>query len=209
MIALVPLLIIYSVGLVGLSIDATRSWFLAATPLNLLLTTTVFLWANKDKRKRFLAICALIYAFCFFVEVAGVQTGAIFGSYSYGSALGIKWLRVPLLIGANWLLLVLSSAGIVQGLKLPPVVKWALAAWLMVALDIVIEPVAVKLDFWHWHSDEIPLQNYVAWWGVAFCMHGLLHLARPRLNRLLCTGIFLLQVVFFAGLHLLYALASA
>jgi putative membrane protein len=204
-IAIATLLLFYVSGFIGLSFDASRNWFLAATPLNLVLTTFLFLWANKDGRKGFLAICALIYVSCFFVEVAGVHTRAIFGIYNYGKALGTKWLDVPLLIGANWLLLVLTSAGMVQELKTSPVVKWVLGALLMVGLDWVIEPIAMQLDFWQWQESVVPLQNYVAWFVVSFLMHALLHLARPVLNPSLSTSVFLLQVVFFSALHLTFS----
>ena len=53
----------------------------------------------------------------FFIEVIGVKTGFIFGSYYYGAAMGIKILAVPLLIGLNWSILVYSTSLVVQYMK--------------------------------------------------------------------------------------------
>jgi putative membrane protein len=33
----------------------------------------------------------------------------------------------------------------------------------MVALDFLIEPVAMKSDFWTWENGVIPLYNYLSW----------------------------------------------
>lgn len=200
-IAVFVLLLFYVFGFRGMINAAERDWFVSKTPLNLILTTGLFLWANKDYRPRFLALCAMIWVICFFVEVAGVSTRVLFGSYDYGQTMGLQWLKVPLLIGANWLVLVLSTAGIVQNLRVPVAIRWLLAAALMVALDWVIEPIAMQLDFWNWENGIIPLQNYIAWFVVAFAMQALLHTVKPKLNTALCVFIYAIQLLFFAGLH--------
>ena len=52
-------------------------------------------------------IVLLVYIITFFSEWIGVNYGWLFGSYVYGESLGFKIGGVPLLIGANWLLLAL------------------------------------------------------------------------------------------------------
>lgn len=200
-IAVAILLLFYVSGFIGMCTPEERDWFVSKTPLNLLLTTGLFVWANRDYRPRFLLVCGLVWVLTFFVEVAGVSTRVIFGSYDYGKSMGLQWLNVPLLIGANWLVLTLSAAGMVQHLRVPNTVRWALAAALMVALDWVIEPIAMQLDFWMWEGGMIPLQNYIAWFVVAFAMQGLLHIAKPKLDTALCVFIYGIQLLFFAGLH--------
>ena len=32
----------------------------------------------------------------------------------------------------------------------------------------VLEPVAIHLDYWHWHTPGIPLQNYATWGVLGF-----------------------------------------
>ena len=63
------------------------------------------------KPKQMLAFF-LIFLLGFVVEVVGVQTGLIFGSYSYGATLGVKLFDTPLLIGLNWIFVSYSSYSI-------------------------------------------------------------------------------------------------
>ena len=62
----------------------------------------------------------------------------------------------------------------------PPLVL--LAAALATAFDFLLEPVAVRLDYWRWRDGVIPLQNYVAWFLTA----GLVAILHPRLERSRC-----------------------
>ena len=43
-----------------------------------------------------------------------------------------------------------------------------LTALLMVCFDLLMEPAAIKLDYWTWISGHIPLQNYLVWFGLGF-----------------------------------------
>lgn len=37
----------------------------------------------------------------------------------------------------------------------------------MTAIDFIMEPVAIRHQFWRWNSGQIPLFNYVSWFSVA------------------------------------------
>jgi len=37
----------------------------------------------------------------------------------------------------------------------------------MVLLDLSLEIVAVSLNFWQWHTETIPLSNYITWFLIA------------------------------------------
>jgi putative membrane protein len=133
----------------------------------------------------------------FLVEVVGIKTGLIFGTYAYGEGLGIKWLDVPLMIGVNWGVLVFGTAALVQHFKLARWLKAALAATLMVSYDVLLEPVAVRFDFWSWAGGTIPIQNYLAWWIIAFGMLlGAFYLVKNLRNRL-AIYIIGIQTLFF------------
>lgn len=162
------LAIVYAVGVGGI-LSPFREYFLSLTPLNLLLT--LFMAVNAEplrKDGRWWTFGALAWLTGFFIEVAGVHTGVIFGHYWYGETLGFKVWEVPLMIGVNWLLLSYCAGETVRVFnRLHIVVKAPLAAGIMVALDILIEPVAMQLDFWDWEGSVVPLQNYIAWYVVA------------------------------------------
>ena len=36
--------------------------------------------------------------------------------------------------------------------------------------DVIMEPVAMELDYWDWAGGNIPMQNYVAWFIIALIM---------------------------------------
>lgn len=104
-------------------------------------------------------------------ETVGVQTGRPFGRYHYLPAAGPTLPGgLPLSILAAWPLLILPAVGTVERLlpsirRLP---KAALVALLMVAFDLVLDPVAVhRLRMWIWPGGGpyygVPLSNFVGW----------------------------------------------
>ncbi len=193
-------LILHLVGLVALATPLAPH-VLPLTPINLLLTAAAMvLFANLDRRT--VALALLVGALGYSGEVLGVWTGRVFGSYTYGDVLGVKLLNVPLLIGLNWSMLVFAIGAVLERLRLPVWLKVAAGSAAMVALDLLIEPVAVHLGFWTWAQGDIPLQNYLAWGGVSAVFFTLFFAAPVRRENPLGPAVLLAQVVFFAGLNL-------
>jgi putative membrane protein len=87
-------------------------------------------------------------------------------------------------------------------------IKSALGALIMVALDILIEPVAVNYDFWKWSNPPInelivaPLRNYITWYLAAFLLNILFHKLAPRTQNNVIELLFILQMLFFAWINL-------
>jgi bisanhydrobacterioruberin hydratase len=152
-------------GVIGLLTPA-RAIFQLFTPLHILATTGMLLYAGRQDRG-YLAAAGMVAVATFLVELAGVQTGLIFGEYAYGATLGPKLGGTPLLIGVNWVLLSFSIGHLLTGLGGSLLLRAALGATLMVGLDVLIEPVAMRFDFWDWSGGVVPLQNYLGWWGVS------------------------------------------
>jgi putative membrane protein len=149
----------------------TSAFFISLTPLNLLLSCAVLLWYHPVQwHKASIAACLAVYLLSFLVEMAGVQTGLIFGRYEYGDVLGIKVLETPLLIGVNWLILIVATSSLMDYSNLPAWLRNLLAAALMTFTDVLIEPVAIALGFWHWFGQPVPLQNYLAWFITAWLL---------------------------------------
>ncbi len=108
----------------------------------------------------------------FWIEWIGVKTGRIFGNYYYGSTLQPVFLGVPLAIGFAWLVMLLSATAIFQRIQTGFAIKNKLLqalgiAALMVIFDLVMEPAAMKLAYWNWSGNHIPLQNYLAWFLIS------------------------------------------
>lgn len=202
-IAIALLAIFYLVGIFGLSNPDWQSLFLSLTPFNLLITLGVFFWANEWLNKNLILSFIITFIIGYGVEVAGVHSGVLFGIYHYGSALGIKLLDVPLLIGVNWFLLAIASRGIVEKISTNSYVQIILSALMMVFLDMLIEPVAIQLDFWSWENNVIPLQNFAMWFITAIVIQYILYKLKPTLNTVICLGVFITQLVFFGILNLI------
>lgn len=196
------LLVFYIVGAAGFAIPYTRAFFSMLTPLALMLNYFILVYHHKSGWRHGW-VFALIYFLGFFVEVAGVQTGMIFGNYEYGSGLGIKLAETPLLIGFNWLMLVYTTFVLTDSRKLPVLAKVFIASGLMVIYDIITEQTAPLLNMWSWDDGNIPLQNYLAWFVIAFVMHGLIRISGVRIQNNFAKYILLLQTFFFLILYLI------
>lgn len=198
------LIILYIVGIIGVTLPLHKD-FMLLTPLNLLTTFVIAVYADKNKNAGLYLVLACCYLFGFFLELAGVQSGLIFGQYTYGATLGPKIWGTPLIIGINWAMLVYASVSISNSYftEFPTMVKAAIGATLMVLLDIFIEPVAVKFDFWSWASAPMnklivaPLENYIVWWLAAFLLNYLVQTIMPAIKNRAIEVLFYLQLLFF------------
>ena len=194
---IIILFIIHLVGGVALSIDSVKSIFLLLTPFNLALTFGLLIWGNDDFSINFFKIISVLFLIGFFIEVIGVYSGLLFGEYHYGKTLGFQFLGVPLIIGVNWVLLVMSSFAVSSYFFSNSIFKVVLSSIIMVLLDLMIEPVAIRLDFWHWQAEVIPLQNYLMWFLVALLMNWILTFNKFKFNMKLGFGLLISQVLFF------------
>lgn len=196
-IVIIILFILNFIGGLGLSIDSLQPWFLRLTPFNLLLTFVLLIWANNDFSFNFFKVLTVLFFMGFFVEILGVYSGILFGEYHYGKTLGVQFFEVPLIIGINWIILAVSSYAVSSYFVSNSIFKIVLASTIMVLLDVMIEPVAIRLDFWHWQAGDIPTQNYLMWFVVALFMNWVLSFNRLKFNVKLGFGLLVSQVLFF------------
>lgn len=194
--------IFFGVGAAGLSYTYTRDLFVWLMPFSLLLSMgLMFLMHDKWKTSQII-IFLIIMLMGFFVEVAGVLTGVVFGEYSYGSALGFKIMGTPPLIGLNWLMLIYAVYLIMNKLQIHVILKILLGAALMVFYDIIMEPVAINLDMWSWGGVNIPIQNYIAWFVISAVMLSIFYSAKLNYRNKVATTLFFVQMAFFLILNL-------
>jgi len=174
-----------------------QDWFLPLTPLNMLVCLGIIVWNIPDVHWRDVALLGVPFLLGMIAEILGVNYGLIFGSYAYGSNLGWKVLGVPLTIGINWTILVFITASIAHKWTKNVFLGSAMASGMMVLLDLLIEAVAPEFDFWEFNGGEVPLQNYVGWFAVAFIAQ-IIHLSFFKKHQVkLSIGIFWAFAVFF------------
>lgn len=152
---------------------------------------------SPQQQKQLLALCLLVFALGMGAEIAGVHTGLIFGGYLYGDRLGPTLAGVPLAIGSAWVMMALFSHASLH--KFPVMFRIPGAALLATAFDALMEPAAVKLDYWQWEQGSIPVQNFIAWFVFSLAFTALLSLSplsRKNPEGML-THLLLVQVVYF------------
>lgn len=168
--------IMFSVGVAGHLIGQLKGLIIPLTPFTLLFLGTVTIIApgvsanssSPLREKKFLTWFAVTYLVTFTLEAVGVKTGLIFGEYIYGDTLGIKLFEVPLIIGFNWVLVILGSVILAAKFTSNKYTVAFITGIIAVLFDIILEPVAISLDYWQWAGGAIPLQNYIAWFVISF-----------------------------------------
>ncbi len=138
----------------------------------------------------------------FFIEVTGVSTGKIFGAYEYGATLKWQFQNVPLVIGLNWMVLIMAALDICKK-RFNKFWTPIAAAAMVVAFDWVMEPVAIHLDYWHWFGQNIPLQNYFAWFVIALVFSIIYQILNLKTNSLVLKVYFIIQLFFFSMLRIM------
>ncbi|MGC6479970.1 MAG: carotenoid biosynthesis protein [Flavobacteriaceae bacterium] len=182
-------------GILGI-IYGNAEWFVSATPLNLGISF-ILLVACTYRTPNIFWVYAIAFAAGMITEYLGVNHGLIFGAYIYGDALGPKIYGVPWFIGVNWSMLTVITAIIATEMVRPFWGRVALGVGLMLFLDLLIEPMAPKLDFWEFAGGKAPLQNYFGWILVALPLHLVFHLLRLKPPFLYAVHLYTLQVLFF------------
>lgn len=194
------LIVLYASGLIGMHVPAVSATFISLVPLTLWFTGFICFWYFPKPSIQAYILLAAIAVAAWMLEVAGVRTGQIFGEYAYGRTLGYQVIHVPITIGINWILLVMVTGAVVAEWNVGGKIgRAALGAGLMTALDVLIEPVAVHFDFWQWNNNNIPVQNFIAWWVASFFFHWVYISADLPAKSSLFRLIAALQFLFFLG----------
>lgn len=193
------LIIFYGVGIIIHTLDYFTAALKVLTPL-FLLSIFIIILTEEKINKEFLIYIILSYLFTFSIEVIGVKTGLIFGRYVYGENLGLKSFDVPLVIGLNWISLLLGCIGFVSLVKISVISKSILVGILMVSFDFILEQVASSLSYWFWKDNLIPIQNYIAWFLISLILS--YYYFSLGLNKKLLVGRynFIIQFMFFLAL---------
>ena len=187
----------YAIGIIGHVLDKTYPHMMTLTPFVLLIFGLAVLLLTTGSDYRLILWCLLAYFFTFSIEALGVHYGMIFGQYYYGNTLGIKLLGVPLVIGFNWVIIVLGAVAIARRISNNKLYSALLAALFTVGLVIPLEIVAVNLDYWHWTQGFVPLQNYLAWFAVAFIVALSFNYLNLKVRDKIIIHYFFIQFAFF------------
>lgn len=183
-------------GIIGVASPA-EDWFLALTPLNLLLSLTVVLLHIKTYNYKVIIALCIPFILGFVAEGLGVNYGLIFGTYAYGENLGYKVFGVPLMICVNWTLLTVITADVAKYFSNKILVSAFIGSVLMTGLDLILEVSAPRFDFWEFENGEVPIQNYIGWLGTAFIGHLGYQAFKVETNKIISWHVLLSIFLFF------------
>ena len=187
-------------GMVGISYG-NKEFFLAFTPINLFISFVLLFVNQKQLESKELKSAFLIFFIGMMSEILGVNYGFIFGDYVYLDNLGVKILGVPVLIGVNWIILTYITGSLSSFIFKNKYVSILMGAILMIALDLLIEPVAPLLGFWIFDLPEVPLQNYIGWFVIGLITQVIFQLKIVEKEFTFSTHLLIVNAIFFAFLN--------
>lgn len=118
------------------------------------------------------AVLELVAAVAFGVAVEAVSIAQLH-VYEYGRGLVMVG-AIPLAVGVGWGVLLFSFRRLTDATTLPEWARPACEGLLGVKLDLVMDPIAVRLGMWQWKIGEgeeffgVPWGNFWAWFWVIF-----------------------------------------
>lgn len=198
------LLSVFLIGELGLSISATQPIFVRLIPLNILFTLGFVFYYHERWTPQQILAASVVAITGLAVEIWGVNTGVVFGNYTYSNVLGVKFMNTPIILGANWLLLIYCVFAIINKVDAHWIHKCSIGAFIMVVFDLFLEPIAIKFNMWTWQHYSVPFQNYLAWFVISFLLLAFLFALKfENKNNRYAIWAFAIQMAFFIDLNLI------
>ncbi len=178
----------------------------------------LIIYTHKYINGAFLTFFTSCLVIGFVAEAIGTSTGALFGSYIYGNALGPGIRNVPVVVGVNWFIIIYCSGVSVQMLlnslikkvgegeiTRSPVVRTLSViidgATLATLFDVFLEPAAIKLGYWQWMDGGVPWFNYTCWFLLSAGLLTIFHFSTFYKHNNFAVNLLLIQVMFFLVVH--------
>ncbi len=203
----------HTIGFVGMFFN--KDFFVAATPINLLLMFGLLLYTQQKINFQFILFAIVCFVVGIWVEIIGTSTGILFGKYAYGTTLGLSFKDVPLVIGINWFIIMYCCGVTVHkvlerlsakletmtGAPSPAVKFFSVVtdgAMLAVFFDWIMEPAAIKLGYWQWMGDEgIPMYNYICWFVISMALLAVFSLLKFNKQNNFAVNLLMIMTMFF------------
>lgn len=201
--AILLVVIMYAAEITGLYLETTQIGFQKLVPYLILLSVALLLCFHQPWNRNEVVVLLVTLLGGFQASLLGVNTGKIFGPYSYGASLGWQVVHTPVIMGFYWLLLIYTVQVTIGKFNIRPIWNSVAGAALIAALDYIIEPVAMKFDFWQWQDGIIPVQNYVAWASVSFLILWYANRINPKKENKLAIPLLIIESIFFLTLNII------
>ena len=201
-IVIIILIILYCVGLFGILSPTWKDVILPLSSINLTLSFVAIIFTIEAPRGRIIKFLFLAFLIGWLSEWVGVNTGYLFGVYHYDVNLGAKIFGVPLVIGLNWATLTVGASYWATRLSKQRFLRIFIGALIMVLFDVIMEPVAIRNEYWTWDNHYIPIYNYVSWLFVSLLLQAIyFYWIKESMNKVVGV-LFILMSLFFIILNL-------
>jgi len=112
----------------------------------------------------FIILSILAYSF----EASSILTGFPYGLFSYGNGLAYKFFEiVPWNVPFAWIPAVVGSVAVVRSRFSLVWQQVLVTSGMLLLYDLLLDPAAVALHFWTWHSPgayyQVPYTNFLGW----------------------------------------------
>ncbi|MGL4993414.1 MAG: carotenoid biosynthesis protein [Bacteroidales bacterium] len=194
-------LCIYVMGVITIADTEQREFALSVTPFALILSITALLFFREKRyTTRTLVVYSSIVLISWALEAIGVNSGIIFGEYEYGNSLGVSIIGTPILIGFNWLFLVVISQSITYSLKLKGAIAIISSSLLMVYYDTLLEEVAPLMDMWRFSLPVVPINNYIGWFVISLILNTISYKLDREEGNFMALPLLILQILLFISI---------
>jgi len=187
-------------GFFGILSDQ-KEFFLSSSPY--VLTMTLFLLViNNSTDKKFLIKLFLIFLLGLTVEIIGVNFFFFFDDYQYGDNLGVLLFDVTIVIGFNWVLLIILTGNFAHKVFPRSIMFRVLTgSTIMILLDLLIEISSPKLDYWEFANHPVPFSNYL-WWFIFSVLFHFIYQSNIKKEYMVSINILIIHFLFFGLLAL-------
>lgn len=164
------------------------------------ISIVVFSFILKNNKKKLTAFF-LFFIPAFFgiylLQVVSVNNDALLGSQQFGSVFAHKIAGVPFIVSLFWIVTIFSSLSLAVKLVKNNPLRIVLASLFIVILDIFLEQVAMKLDYWQWENRVVPLSNYVIWFIASLVLTTAILIIKIEPRSQVSRSFFIIQTAFF------------
>ncbi len=163
----------FCAGYVLIVTDLLPSWLQWANSVYLILSglTALFWVRERIGSRRTVYFFVLCGGLSWLAEWIGVHTGMWFGTYIYTDSFAPYVFDVPLAIPFAWCMIIIISRWVIPSNRF---IGLVLSATCAVAIDFLLDPVAVVQSYWGWEYAGtwalygVPWTNFASWWVTAF-----------------------------------------
>jgi putative membrane protein len=140
------------------------------TPLIIFNSILAIYFAKKDidqiKRKAFYLYINTVAVFIWLISLIELKTGLLFGSISFGKNLLGQLLGVPGVFSLIWTTTLLTASAFVYTIGFAKGninLSAMMTGLVMTVFTFLMEPAAIKLNYWSWLDKSAPVQYYLVW----------------------------------------------